>query len=169
LLHFAQRRQSFIDNLLQLDELDVVAQANVEMVSPEPVQAHVHTLDDALCGEIKVGEIVAAELGAECVIVARHVAQRDTEQHFAHAAPVKGRGIDAIQSAVEGDMNRPDGFVERHFPKFLSERRGAEAENGKLEGRLPERSCSHCGEIARLATRCREKCRSRKPIATVFY
>ena len=45
------------------------------MLDAHAVQADVDALDDAAGGEVEVGRVVAAELGAEQVAVARHAAQ----------------------------------------------------------------------------------------------
>src|SRR5438034_7650984 len=43
LLNFSQRGQRLIDDLLHLDELDVVAEHNVEVIGAEPVQTHLRS------------------------------------------------------------------------------------------------------------------------------
>jgi hypothetical protein len=100
-LNLAQRRDRFIDDLLHRHELDVVAQHDVEMSAAEPVKRHIHALAHPFRGEIEVREIIAPELGAERVAVARHAFQRDTQQHLAHAAAVEGRRVDEVQSALQ--------------------------------------------------------------------
>ena len=74
-------------------------------------------------------EIVAAQLGAQRVLLARHALERDTEQHLAHAPPVKGRGVDEVQAAVEGHAHAAQGFLDGDVAEFLAQRTGAESED----------------------------------------
>ena len=129
--------------MLHLDELDVVAEHDVEMVGAEPVQADIDALGDALGGEVEVLEVVAAELRAERVGVARHATQRDAEQHFTHPASVEGRGVDEVQPALERHADALDGFIQGDVAELLPERRGAEAEDGQMKSGAAKGACLH--------------------------
>src|ERR1051325_1477659 len=98
---------------------------------------------DALGGEIKVREVVAAELGAKRVALARYASQRDAQQNFAHAASVERRGVDEVQPAVECDADALQRFVELHAAEFLPKRRCAEAEDWKFEAGIAEGAGFH--------------------------
>ena len=78
----AQGRQRLVHDLRHVHELDVMAQADVEMVDAHAVQADIDTLDDAPGREIEVGHVVATELGAEDVAIAGNAAQGDAQQHL---------------------------------------------------------------------------------------
>ena len=47
LLHFLECRQGLIDNLLHGDELDIMAQGNVQMISAQAVKTHIHAFLDS--------------------------------------------------------------------------------------------------------------------------
>ena len=90
-----------------------------------------------------MGRLVPPELGAEIVPVARHAAQRDAEQALAQAPAVEGRGVDEVHAEVEGHVDRAEGLVEIDRAEFLPQRRGAEAQRGQLQARIPQRSELH--------------------------
>ena len=59
-----------------------------------------------------MGAVVAAELRAEVIAVARNAPERDAEQALAHPPAVEGRGVDEVHAQVEGHLDRAEGFVE---------------------------------------------------------
>ncbi len=65
LLNFAECREGFVDDLLHGDELDVMAEENIEVVRAKPVQADIDALGNPFCREVKVLEVVTAEFRAE--------------------------------------------------------------------------------------------------------
>src|SRR5687768_1239777 len=103
------------------------------MVRAEPMQAHVHAFNYPPGGKIKVVQIVTTELRAQCIASAGHVAQGDAQQYFAHAASVKGRGVNEVEAAIEGNAHAAESFIERDGTEFLAERRRTEAENGNRQ------------------------------------
>ena len=143
LLGLAEGRDRLVDDLLHRDELDVVAEDDVEVVGAEAVQGDVDALRDALGAEVEVLEVVAAELRAELVAVARHAAEGDAEEHFGHPAAVEGRRVDEVEAAVEGDLDGLQGVVEGDAAEFLAERRGAEAEDREFDPGLTEGTGLH--------------------------
>ena len=62
LLQLPQGGDRLLDNLRHVDELDVVAEADVEMLHAHPVQADVDALDHPPGRKVEVGPVVAAEL-----------------------------------------------------------------------------------------------------------
>src|SRR6266498_2366282 len=113
------------------------------MLDTEAVQAHIHALGDATGAEIEVRQVVAAEFGAERVTVARHPAQGDAQQHFAHSPAIERRGVDEVQPAFERNVDGPNALIERDRPEFLPERAGAETEHGKPQSGPSEESGLH--------------------------
>ena len=91
-------------------------------------------------------EIVAAQLGAQRVLLARHALERDTEQHLAHAPPVEGRGVDEAQTAVEGHAHAAQGFLDGDVAEFLAQRTGAESEDWQRQSGGSEGSGLHAGD-----------------------
>jgi len=83
------------------DELDIVAENDIEVVGAESVKRYVDAFGDPFGREIEVLEVVATEFGAEGVMIAWDAPKRDAEQDFAHAAAVEGRGIDEVEPGVE--------------------------------------------------------------------
>ena len=79
LLRFTEGRDSLVDDLLHWDELDVVAKDDVEVVGAEAVQGDVDALRDALRAEVKVRQVIAANLRAELVAIARDAAEGDSQ------------------------------------------------------------------------------------------
>ena len=112
LLELPERRQGLVDDLRHLDELDVVAEDDVEVVDPHPVEADVDALDDPPGREVEVGGVVAAELGAEEVRVAGDAPEGRAEQALAQPPAVEGRGVDEVHAEVERDPDRPDRLVQ---------------------------------------------------------
>ena len=143
LLDFSQRGDRLIHDLLHRHEFDVVAEHDVEVIGAEPVQRDIDGFGHALRGKIEVRQIVASDFRAKRVALARHAFQRDAEQHFAHPASVKWRGVDEVQPALERDADARENFVERHVAEFRAERRCAEAKDGKLEIGLAEAAGFH--------------------------
>jgi hypothetical protein len=136
----AQSGQSFIHNLLQRHEFDVVAEHDIEVIRAEPMQRDIHAFGDALCGKVEVREIVAAELRAKRVALPRHALEHHAEQHLAHPAAVEGRGVDEVQPEVERDADAGEHFIQRDGAELRAERRGAEAQDGNLEASAAERA-----------------------------
>jgi len=108
------------------------------MVDAHALEADVDALDDALRREIEVRGVVAAELGAQDVGVPRHAFQRHAKQDLGHAAAVERRRVDEGHAAVEGDADGLHGLVDIDAAEFRPERRGAEAQDGQLQVRLPQ-------------------------------
>ena len=107
-------------------------QADVEMIGAQPMQADVNAFGDALGGEIKMLQVITAEFRAEHITVARHVAQRDAEQHFAHPAPIKRRRVDEVQARIQRDAARCAALRQLTRPKLLAERRSPKAQDRQL-------------------------------------
>src|SRR5439155_1354122 len=107
-----ERGPRLIDDLLHPRELNVVTEEDVKVIGAEPVQADIDAFGHAPRGEIEVLQIIAAQFGAEGETVPRHVAQGDAEKHFAHPAPVKWRGVDEVQPAIERDADATQRLVE---------------------------------------------------------
>src|SRR5205823_3136968 len=124
-------------------ELDVVAQTDVEVVHSKPVQAHIDALDDALCRKVEMRGIITAQFGAEQAAVSRNIAQGDAEQHFAHATAIERRSVDEVHPGVQSDMNGAEGLGQIDSAEFLPERRGAEADNRKVQASFTKRSSLH--------------------------
>ncbi len=66
-----------------------MAENNIEVVRSEAMKADIHAFGHAPGAEIKMFEIIAAQLGAKRVSVSRHITERQTEQHLAHPASVE--------------------------------------------------------------------------------
>lgn len=149
LLDFTEFGNGFVDDLLHGDELDIVTEDDIEMIGAETMEADINAFPNAFGGEIKMLEVVAAELGAEEVLLARDIAQGDTEENFAHAAAIKGRGIDEVEAAIEGDADAANGFVQGDGAKFLAKGGGPKAEDREMKSSFTEQPCLH-GEILSL-------------------
>ena len=89
------------------------------MVCSKSVKADVDAFSDSFGTEIKVRRIVAAKFGAKGVAVARYATQSDPEHDFAHATSVERRCVDEVQSALQGDLNTLQCFVQLHTAEFL--------------------------------------------------
>lgn len=143
LLNAAEGGEGFVDDLLHRDELDVVAQDDVEVIGPQTMEGNIDAFGDASGGEIEMLEIVATELGAECVAVTRDAPESDAEENFTHSATVEGGRIDEVETAVEGDMDGAEGFLDIDGAELLAERGGSKAEDGELEAGGAERAGLH--------------------------
>src|SRR5438876_6289743 len=132
-LNLPERGQGLIDDLPHVHELNVVTEEDVEVIGTEPMQADIDAFGHAPRGEIEVRQIIAAQFGAEGETVARRVAQGNAEEHFAHPAPVKRRGVDEVEPAIERDADAAQRLVETDLAELLPERRRAEAEDRELE------------------------------------
>ena len=142
----AKGRQRLVHDLLHGDKLDVVAEHDVEVVGTQAMQGHVDGLGHPACREIKVLEIVATQLGAQRVLLARHALERDTEQHLAHAPPVEGRGVDEVQAAVEGHAHAAQGLLDGDVSEFLAQRTGAKSKDWQRQSGGSEGSGLHGGD-----------------------
>ena len=142
-LDLEEGRQGFLPDLRERDEFDVVKEEDVEVVGLQPLQRDVDGFLDAAGGEIEVDVRVAAELGAEEVGLAGHVAQADAEEDLRHAAAVERGGVDEVHPEVEGGAGRAHRLVEGDRAEFRAERGGAEGEDGKVEAGLAEGACFH--------------------------
>ena len=91
-------------------------------------------------------KIVATQLGAERVALARHALERDTEQDLAHAPTVEGRGVDEAQAAVEGHAHAAQGFLDGDVAEFLAQRTGAKSEDWQRQSGGSEGSGLHEGD-----------------------
>ena len=67
-------------------------------------------------------QVVTAQLGAEGVRVAGHVAQHLPEHDLTHSAPVKGGGVDEVHAEVDRDTAGLEGLVDTDAAKFLPQR-----------------------------------------------
>ncbi len=121
LLEFAERGKRFVDNLLHGDELDVVAETDIEVVGPEPVETDIDAFGHAFGAEVEMGQVVAAELGAEEIVVSGDIAKGDAEEDFAHASAVEGRGVDEIEPDVESDADAAQRFIEGNWAELLTQ------------------------------------------------
>lgn len=147
-------RERFVDNLLHGDELDIVAKHDVEVIGAQTVQTDIDAFGDAFGGEIKMGEVVASEFGAEDVLIAGNIAERETKQDLAHAAAVEGGGVDEVESGVQGDPDALEGFFQGNLAELLTEGAGAEAKDGDLKTGATEgaeRNRGWHGEMRRTA------------------
>ena len=113
------------------------------MVDAEAVEADVDALDNPARGEVEVVAVIPAELGPEDVGVARHVAEGDAEEAFAHSPPVEGGRVDEVHPQVERHADRPERLADVDLAELLPERRRAEAEEGQVEASLSQRSRRH--------------------------
>lgn len=118
--NFAKSRQGFIHNLLHINEFDVVAENDVEMIDTHAEQAGVNAFDHSTGGEVKMRGRVSAQFGAERIAVARHVAQSHSQEAFAHATAIKRRGVDEVHAKFKRDMHAANGFVDVNLPEFLT-------------------------------------------------
>ena len=147
LLRLAEGRDGLVDDLLHRDELDVVAEHDVEVVGAEAVEGDIDALRDALGREVEVRKVITADLRTELIAVARDAAEGDAEEHLRHPTSVERRRIDEVEAAVEGDLDGLQGVIEGDAPEFLSERGGAEAEDRQFDAGLTEGTGLH-GVIA---------------------
>ena len=122
LLRLAEGRDGLVDDLLHRDELDIVAEDNVEVVGAEAVQGDVDALRDALRTEVEVRQVVAAQLRAELIAIARDAAEGDAQEHFGNTAAVEGRCVDEVDPAVEGNLDGFQRVFEGDAAEFLPER-----------------------------------------------
>jgi len=90
-----------------------------------------------------VRQVIATDLGAERVAIARHAPQGDPEKHFGHATAVKRRSVDEVEAAIEGDLDRLQGFVEGDAAELLAERRSAKAEDREIDPGFAEGAGFH--------------------------
>ena len=142
-----QGRQGFVEDLVVVGELDVVALDQVDVIDAEALQA---VLDAALGGRTRVIVVaarfgVAADLRGEQVRVARHAFQRAAEAEFRESLAVGGRDVDEVHAALERGLDGGDAVIERDLSEDGAERRRAEAENGDLEAGGAERAGFHGG------------------------
>ena len=89
-------------------------------------------------GEIKMVQIVPAQLGAQDEILTRQIAQHLPEQHLAHPAPIKRRGIDEIHAQFERHAAGLQRLLNGYPAKFLPQRRGAVGDHRQFQIRLTE-------------------------------
>ena len=149
LLELAERGERFVDNLLYGDELDVVAETDIEVVGPETVETDIDAFGHAFGTEVEMGQVVAAELGAEEIVVAGDIAKGDAEEDLAHASAIEGRGVDEIEPDIESDADAAEGFVEGDGAELLAEGGGAETEYGNLQAGTAEGAGEHGAERVR--------------------
>ena len=147
LLRLAEGRDGLIDDLLHRDKLDVVAEDDVEVVGAEAVQGDVDALRDALGAKVEVRQVIAAELRAELVAIARDAAEGDAQEYFGNTAAVEGRGVDEVDAAIEGDLDGLQGVIEGDTAEFLAERGGAETENREFDSGLTEGASLHGAKV----------------------
>ena len=143
LLNFPQGGNRLVDDLLHRHELDVVAQHDVEVIRPQPVQRDVDTFRDALGRELEVPQVIPPQFRAKQVAVARDATQGNPQQDLAHPAPVERRGVDEVQPAFEGHSHAGQGLVQLHAAKLLTEGGGSEAEDRKLQAGAAQRTSLH--------------------------
>jgi len=139
--------QGFIEDLVVVGELDVVALDQVDVIDAEALQA---VLDAALGGTTGVIVVaawlgVAADLGGEQVGIAWHAFQRAAEAEFGEGLAIGWGDVDEVHAAFERGLNGGDAVVERDLAEDGAEGGGAEAENGNLEAGGAERAGFHGG------------------------
>ena len=113
------------------------------MIHAHSVQAHVDAFGHAPGGEIKMVQIVPAQLGTQNKFLARQIAQHLSEQHFAHPAPVKRRGIDEIHAQLKRHAAGLQRLLNGHPAKFLPQRRGAVGDHRQFQICLAELTSFH--------------------------
>jgi hypothetical protein len=135
LLRLAEGRDGLVDDLLHRDELDVVAEDDVEVVGAEAVEGDVDALGDALGAEV---EVLAGRSGRSFVQgwspSRGNAAEGDAEEDFGHAAAVEGRRVYEVEAAVEGDLDGLQRVVEGDAAKSLAEER-PELEDRQFDAR----------------------------------
>ena len=159
---FAQGGNRLVNDLGDVHELDVVAQHDIQVFTPQAVQRHIDALGDAFGGKIEMIHVVTTELRANIVLIARHIFQSDPQQHFAHAPTVKRRRVDEVQPEFERDADRGEYLIQGHTSELRPQGRSTEAQDRQLQIGLP-----HTGGLAsavrRPAAKYRQSHRARKP------
>ena len=92
----AERRQRLFDDLGHLDEFEIVAEHDVQVVDLQPFQGNVDALFDPLRTEVEVCTRIATQLRAQVIAVAGHLREDAAKQHFAHSTTVKRRRINEV-------------------------------------------------------------------------
>ena len=101
-----QSGERFIDDLLDIPVLNIVAENDIEGIEPHAFKGNVDTFRDPLGGEIEMLRCVATEFRADNNLIARDLGKDLSEQNFAHPAPVVRSGIDKIDPSIECCSNR---------------------------------------------------------------
>jgi hypothetical protein len=126
-----------------------VDEEHVDPVRAKPFEARVHLGEDV--GAARVAERAGLTGGRDLYPalgdeddVATALLEGARHHFLGVACPVGGRGVDAVHPAIEGAMNRLDGFVVLDRPVAVT-RHGpaAEANRGHLQSGTAERTVAH--------------------------
>src|SRR5579883_210902 len=144
LLQLLQRAVRFVEDVFVIvGELDVVREQNFDVIGPESLERRLEALARPFWSEVELRLVEPACLGADIHLLAPAAFERPTEKVFRGAPAVKGSGVHEIHARIDGGVNGVSGFLRRHWPELLTERRTTLAQNRDREAGFTERSIFH--------------------------
>jgi hypothetical protein len=143
LLEPSQGGDRLLDDDLRVDELDVVADHDVEVVDAKSGQARVDALLDARGRVVEARDAEAADLRADPVAVARDTPECETQEDLGPPPSVVGSSVEEVDAGVQRMGDRTERGAEVDLPVFLAERRGPESEAGDFEAGVAESALLH--------------------------
>ncbi|CCY64554.1 unknown [Prevotella sp. CAG:1124] len=126
-----ERGERFVDDLVEVGELDVVYVDKVDVVNVQPFHAFVHAVGYAL-GRIVPGVdavlAVTPYLRGQVVLVPRYFLEGFPEHCLGLVVAVVGRYVDEVYAVVDGSVHGTYAFRLAYVVEYAAERRRSESE-----------------------------------------
>src|SRR5690606_1275915 len=107
----SQRRNRFVDHLLQRTEPNVVTDNQVYIIQIQAPQALIHTTSYPVRGKIKVRIAITPYFGTQVIGIARNSLQRLAKDTFSLCIPIVWSDIKVIHAEFYRGMNRTDSLA----------------------------------------------------------